>query len=233
MSLRRCPRCGRHLPLSEFYRDQTKSSGRQSHCKECVNKARQKRPARGARSVPTKAFWRQFEAATLQKRLSMVTWRWVGVIQVGEKRNTYRGNPGVSLEEITRALLKSEVPWEEKEGPEDLLAAITWRRVIVHDETWIKLRTSFYDSREWREFRQAWLAEHSVCTRCGRTDGILIVHHTGDYHIDLTVINEGFLESLRHPERLETLCNDCHQEISIDFRIAESLSKWLKGGRGR
>jgi len=163
----------------------------------------------------------------------MVTWRWVGVIQIGEKHNTYWGNPGVSLEEIMRAPSASEGHWEEEEGPEDLPAAITWHRVTVHDETWIKLRTSFYDSREWREFRQAWLAEHPACTRCDRTDGILIVHHTDDYGIDRTVIDEGFLESLCHPERLETLCNDCHQEISIDLRIAESLSKLLKRWGGR
>lgn len=233
MSLRKCSRCGRHLSLSEFYRDQTKSSGRSSHCKECSDKARQKRGARGDRPVPKKSFWRRFEAATLQKRLSMVTWRWVAGVQVGEEYYEGGGEPDLSLEEITRALLKSEVPWEEEEGPEDLLAAITWHRVIVHDETWIKLRTSFYDSREWREFRQVWLAEHPACTRCGRTDGILVVHHTDDYTVDSTVIDEGFLEGLRHPERFETLCNDCHQEMHIDLRIAESLSKWLKGGRGR
>jgi len=226
-SLRKCPRCGRHLPLSEFYRDQTKASGRQSHCRECVIKARQKRLARGDRSTPKKAFWRWFEAAMLQERLSMVTWRWVAGVQVGEEYYEAGGKTGLSREEFTRALLASELPWEEGEGPEDLLGALTWRRTIIHDETWIKLRTSFYDSREWREFRQAWLAEHSACTRCGRTDGILVVHHTGPYSLDNTVLNEGFLEGLRHPDRLETLCNDCHQEMHIGLRIAESLI--LKG----
>jgi hypothetical protein len=162
----------------------------------------------------------------------MVIWRWVGGVQVGEEyyEVRVRGDPSMSREEIMRALSASEFPWEEGEGPEDLPAAITWHRVIVHDETWIKLRTSFYDSREWREFRQAWLAEHPACTRCGRTDGILVVHHTDDYTVDSTVIDEGFLEGLRHPERLETICNDYHQEIHIDLRIAESLSNWLKVG---
>lgn len=158
----------------------------------------------------------------------MVTWRWVASVQVGEEYYEIRGPPGLSREEITPALLRAEVPWEEEEGPEDLLEALTWRRVIVHDETWIKLRTSFYDSREWREFRQAWLAEHPACTRCGRTDSILVVHHIGDYSLDSTVLEEGFLEGLRHSDRLETLCNDCHQEEHIVLRIFESV--FSRGG---
>lgn len=85
----------------------------------------------------------------------MVTWRWKAGIQVGEEYYEVGGDPGQSREEIMRALEVVEVPWKVEEGPEDWLVALTWRRVIIHDQTWIKLRTSFYDSREWREFRQA------------------------------------------------------------------------------
>lgn len=163
----------------------------------------------------------------------MVAWRWVAGVRVGKEDYEVSGNPGQSQEDIMRVLPVLKVPWEEGEEPEDLLAALTWRRVIVHDETWIKLRTSFYDSREWREFRQAWLADNPECTRCGRIDSSNTVHHIGDYSLDHTVLEEGFLESIKHKERLETLCYDCHQEEHIELRIAESLSKSLKGGGGR
>jgi len=157
----------------------------------------------------------------------MVTWRWVAGVQVGKEYYEARGAPGLSREEFTQALLAAEVPGEAEERSEDLLAALTWRRVIVHDHTWVKLRTSFYDSREWREFRLRWLEEHPACTRCGRTDGILVVHHIGDYSLDHTVLDEGFLKGLIHPERFDTTCNDCHQEMHIGLRIAES---WLQKG---
>lgn len=32
---RRCPRCGRDLPVEAFARDATKASGRKSACREC------------------------------------------------------------------------------------------------------------------------------------------------------------------------------------------------------
>ena len=95
---------------------------------------------------------------------------------------------------------------------EELRNIITWKRLIVHDERWIKIRSSFYGSREWKEFRRAWLEKHPACVQCSRTDGILQVHHTGFNTLDMTVLDEGFLEGLHHPERFETICYDEHQE---------------------
>ena len=90
--------------------------------------------------------------------------------------------------------------------------ALTWWRVIRHDRRWIQLRNSFHMSREWKDFRRAWLADHPACVRCGRTDGLLQVHHAGTDTLDHTAFDEGFLEALRHPERFKTLCGDCHKE---------------------
>lgn len=42
-------------------------------------------------------------------------------------------------------------------------------------------------------------------------DGILQVHHAGLNTLDMTVMEEGFLEGLKHPEHFEAIRRDCHE----------------------
>lgn len=35
METKVCPKCGRGLPLSDFYNDRSKKDGKESNCKEC------------------------------------------------------------------------------------------------------------------------------------------------------------------------------------------------------
>jgi hypothetical protein len=66
------------------------------------------------------------------------------------------------------------------------------------------------ESKDWRHFREKYLGEHPRCARCGQPANV--VHHTGFFTLDTTVINFGFLEVLEHPECFEALCNDCHYQ---------------------
>lgn len=111
------------------------------------------------------------------------------------------------------------------------LKSVAWQKHIIHTKIWISLRRSFHDSKEWKQFRLQWLQTHPKCVRCGRTDGILHVHHAGNYNLDRTVMEEGFLEGLKHPERFETLCSGCHYNLH-EFGISQD-SVWKEApGRG-
>jgi len=96
-------------------------------------------------------------------------------------------------------------------------------KVIGPSREWTRLRNSFYGSREWREFRLGWLAEHSACARCDQTEGSLRVHDVGQNALRLTVLEEGFLEGMRHPERFETICSECHYQEHALLIMGEQL----------
>lgn len=122
------------------------------------------------------------------------------------------------LERTGDESLITEVPrWE---AIRDMLlnedTKIKWRKVIVHDKRWMRLRNSFHGSNEWKSFRNRWLTENPVCARCGKSGGIFQVHHKPPYNLDSTVLEEGFLEGLKHSERFETLCRDCHKGKHAD-----------------
>jgi len=162
--------------------------------------------------VTGKALWRRFEAATLEERLTMVSTRWVtdfdmGIVPQPPNVEHYVKSGEQFIQVLTDdpdelILLR---PGEDGHG-------VTWRRFIVYDERWIRLRRSFIQSPEWRAFRLAWLDEHPACARCDRTYGSLHIHHVSPYTLRLTVLDEGFLEGLRHPERFKTMCGDHHIE---------------------
>lgn len=106
-------------------------------------------------------------------------------------------------------------------------AKLKWWKQISHDQRWIRLRNSFHGSNEWKEFRSRWLTENHTCARCGRTDGVLQVHHIDSYTLDRTVMDEGFLEGLKHPERFETVCLDCHKDEHAAMIEAEKKREVL------
>ena len=180
-----------------------------------------------------KALWRRFEAAPLEERLTMVSTGWVtdfdlGIVtQPSNAMDCVRFGTGERFIQILTddpdelVILK---PGEDGHG-------VTWRRFIVYDERWVKLSRSFIQSPEWREFRRAWLEAHPVCARCGLTDGLFHVHHVGPYALRLTVLVEGFIEGLRHPERFETMCGDHHIEQHPGLTAGEAGSALpLDGG---
>lgn len=41
METKVCPKCGRELPLSDFYNDRSKKDGKESNCKECRKEHRE------------------------------------------------------------------------------------------------------------------------------------------------------------------------------------------------
>ena len=43
---KRCPVCGRVLPLSHFYQSRTARDGRQSYCKGCQRRYKEKHPSK-------------------------------------------------------------------------------------------------------------------------------------------------------------------------------------------
>ena len=160
-----------------------------------------------------RAIWRVFEEASSEERETMVAWRWDLTSRAEEGRVWFYGIPGLTRSEVVEEYsnLLAETLGVESLTLEDVERHFTWNKPVIHDIAWIRLRSSFYGSREWKEFRLEWLAEHPACVRCGRMDGILQVHHAGLTSLDETVMEEGFLEGLKHPERFETICRDCHE----------------------
>ena len=145
--------------------------------------------------------WRQFEDASHQERESMVEWREVWVSSDGSTIAERFGN-GVRLygTPVTMEFFNGFVSQDSG----------SWKKKIKHNDKWIRVRNSFTNCKEWDYFRLQWLQTHLTCVRCGRTDGVLQVHHAGHYNQDSVVMEEGFLEGLKHPERFETLCEACH-----------------------
>jgi len=160
-----------------------------------------------------KALWRRFEAASPQEREGMVTWYERGDTVDGKLMAMRRS--GRIL--VNPAIDPTEFPTEAE------LESLTWTKFVKHDERWIRIRCSFCKSKEWKQFRFQWLQAHPACVRCGRTDGVLQVHHTGCYHLDHIVLGEGFLEPLKHPERFGTLCVGCVQKEHADFIEYEAI----------
>ncbi len=129
------------------------------------------------------AFWRQFEMANPEERKKMLK------VQVTEK---------------------NELKKLKKHFSEEVVQLMT--NTVLHDQNWIKMRNGFYQSAEWKKFRLNWIETNKTCVKChrGKEEVTLQVHHTGKYALDMTVMKEGFLESLKHPERFETMCRECH-----------------------
>lgn len=175
-----------------------------------------------------KALWRRFDEASRKERQKMVSWYWKVMVETPEGSEWWFGSSDMShkairadfLDVANDVLARQEEPgcpglaakWEAiRDALLNPDTKLKWWRQISHDKRWIRIRNSFHGSKEWGEFRRRWLEKHPACARCGRTDSVLQVHHTGPYTLDRTVLDEGFLEGLRHPDRLETLCRDCHK----------------------
>ena len=86
---------------------------------------------------------------------------------------------------------------------------------VLHTKYYIKVRTSFVSSVVWKNFRRSFLVTHSKCERCRKV--ATVVHHRSLYTVDRTIIAEGLLESLKHLERFEALCQDCHYDEHEDM----------------
>jgi hypothetical protein len=54
VQMKTCPRCNIEKPISEFFRDSTKSSGRSSHCKACKRIYMQRRYRENVESITHK-----------------------------------------------------------------------------------------------------------------------------------------------------------------------------------
>ena len=90
------------------------------------------------------------------------------------------------------------------------------KKNIIHKNRreWVKVRNSFYGSREWIEFRWDFLESHNKCEVCGCTksfnDASLQVHHKEPYNMDVNSLNEKIVDMLNHLERFAVICADCH-----------------------
>ncbi len=159
-----------------------------------------------------RAIWRVFEEASSEERETMVAWCWVLRPRVDEGRDMFIGTRGLTRSQVVQEYsnILAGTVGAEPLTLEEVERLFTWNKIVVHDRAWKRLRGSFNNSTEWREFRLEWLTEHPVCVRCGQMDCILQVHHVGLDTLDMTVLEEGFLEGLKHPERFETVCQDCH-----------------------
>lgn len=159
-----------------------------------------------------RAIWRVFEEASSEERETMVAWCWVLRPRADKGLDMFIGTRGLTRSQVVQEYsnILAGTVGAEPLTLEEVERLFTWNKIVVHDRAWKRLRGSFNNSTEWREFRLEWLAEHPACVRCGQMDGILQVHHVGLDTLDMTVMEEGFLEGLKHPERFETVCQDCH-----------------------
>jgi len=70
---------------------------------------------------------------------------------------------------------------------------------------------TFYNSKEWKVCRAAYLSQHSLCERClqkGEITPAVIVHHR--IHLNKQNVNDPSI-TLNH-DNLEALCLDCHNK---------------------
>lgn len=80
------------------------------------------------------------------------------------------------------------------------------------DQTFKQISDKFLQSRDWRKFRIAYLAEHPVCDKC-KEHKAEHVHHT-------TPRRELPIEEWYDIEHLQPLCPPCHAKDKND--------KWTK-----
>ena len=100
------------------------------------------------------------------------------------------------------------------------LIEVNLAAIAIHDELYIKARDSFYRSKEWKNFRQAFLERYPLCQRCGKQ--AVHVHHIEGFEIDSTILRDGFLKPLEDWKRFEAICGECH------FMQHEELIKYEK-----
>lgn len=133
---------------------------------------------------------------------------------------------------------RKEAIWRpiERMTPEERLVILPYiegEEVIKHTPYWIKVRASFYTSKEWKTFTKRFIAESNhICSECKRkiekgfksrfdeNYGVCLqTHHANT--LDTTVIEHGFLEGLTHKENFSLICSDCHTQKHIFMIVAE------------
>jgi len=103
-----------------------------------------------------------------------------------------------------------------------------WKKKLRHNSKYKSLASSFYRSKEWKQFRLSWMEKHPVCSECGEKKEIMQVHHKDEFGVFNTVLTEGFLEPLKDTSRFETLCFRCHaiREGRIIIATREQIERW-------
>jgi len=97
-----------------------------------------------------------------------------------------------------------------------------------HTPLYLKARRSFHHSPGWKAFRLHFLQDHPVCVGCGAP--ATVVHHTGLFTIDLTLIEWGFTWVFDHPECCQALCQDCHYQEHRQMIEAETQAARTRRG---
>lgn len=83
----------------------------------------------------------------------------------------------------------------------------------------------FYNSKEWKKFRQSLIDERGViCERCHKviTDSSKLHGH---HKIELTVNNIFDFEVTLNPDKVELICKDCHDKEHERFGYRKQPSK--------
>ena len=103
-----------------------------------------------------------------------------------------------------------------------------WKKKLRNNSKYKSLASSFYRSKEWKQFRLSWLEKHPVCSECGEIKEIMQVHHKDEFGVFNTVLTEGFLEPLKDTNRFSTLCDRCHaiRGGSIILATREQIERW-------
>jgi hypothetical protein len=90
---------------------------------------------------------------------------------------------------------------------------------------WVKIRNSFYQSKEWRAFRQTIIKERgNKCEKCKKQVTSFIIHHKRN--IGMVVVEEGFLNELKHMDRFTVECRECHEDEHGSY--IKAMNKPLK-----
>lgn len=103
-----------------------------------------------------------------------------------------------------------------------------WKKQMRHNSKYRSVASSFYQSKEWKNFRLSWLEKHPVCSECGEIKETMQVHHKDKFGVFHTALTEGFLEPLKDTNRFSSLCLRCHQKKSGSLIIAtrEQVERW-------
>lgn len=96
------------------------------------------------------------------------------------------------------------------------------KKDIIHNHRtiWIKVRNSFYGSKEWRAFRLEILKIKSCCEICESVEH-LSIHHAETFHMDVYSLKCKIIDMMKQPENFEVLCEDCHLLEHYDLLYVE------------
>lgn len=90
-------------------------------------------------------------------------------------------------------------------------------------------RQKFYHSKAWKECRETYIQEHSLCERC-LANGLIVPAYIVHHRIWIDDVNFHDPSIVLNHSNLESLCFDCHNKEHFKQKQVSSRWKFDEGG---